>query len=54
MSDSAASVANKASSLLHDAVPDQETRDQYLFGVAALAVAAAVGIAIQRRVQHDQ
>jgi vacuolar-type H+-ATPase subunit H len=52
ISDTAASVADKASSLLHDAVPDQKTRDQYLLGVAALAVAAAVGIAIRRRSQE--
>jgi vacuolar-type H+-ATPase subunit H len=53
VSDKAASVTDKASRVLHDAVPDQETRDQYLFGVAALAVAAAMGIAIQRRAQEN-
>jgi vacuolar-type H+-ATPase subunit H len=54
ISDTAASVADKTGNALHDAVPDRETRDQYLFGVAALAVAAAVGIAIQRRAQETQ
>lgn len=49
MSEGATSVAHKATS----AVPDQETRDQYLFGMAALAVAAAVGIAIQRRAEGN-
>ena len=45
----AASAADRASSIIHDAVSDPETRDRYLLGVAALAVAAAVGIAYQRR-----
>jgi gas vesicle protein len=45
----AASAADRASSIVHDAVSDPETRDRYLLGVAALAVAAAVGIAYQRR-----
>ena len=53
VSDKAASVTDKASRVLHDAVPDQKTRDQYLFGVAALAVAAAMGIAIQRRAREN-
>jgi hypothetical protein len=45
----AASTADRASSIIHDAVSDPETRDRYLLGAAALAVAAAVGIAYQRR-----
>ena len=45
----AASAADRASSIIHDAVSDPETRDRYLLGAAALAVAAAVGIAYQRR-----
>ena len=34
---------------LDEALPDKEDRDTYLLGAAALAVAAAVGIAYQRR-----
>jgi hypothetical protein len=45
----AASAADRASTIIHDAVSDPETRDRYLLGAAALAVAAAVGIAYQRR-----
>jgi hypothetical protein len=41
--------ATAASSIIHEAVSDPETRDRYLLGAAALAVAAAVGIAYQRR-----
>ena len=45
----AASAADRASSIIHEAVSDPETRDRYLLGAAALAVAAAAGIAYQRR-----
>jgi hypothetical protein len=41
--------ATAASSIIHEAVSEPETRDRYLLGAAALAVAAAVGIAYQRR-----
>jgi gas vesicle protein len=44
----AAAVADGASSMIN-AVSDPETRDRYLLGAAAIAVAAAVGIAYQRR-----
>jgi hypothetical protein len=47
--DTAASAAEKATTAIYDAVPDQETRDNLLLGAAALAVATAVGIAYQRR-----
>ena len=53
IADQATSMAEQAAHTLHDAVPDREDRDRYLLGVAALAVAAAVGIACQRRV-HEQ
>jgi hypothetical protein len=53
IADNVASMAEQASHTLHDAVPDREDRDRILLGVAALAVAAAVGIACQRRV-HEQ
>jgi hypothetical protein len=49
--DEAASVADRASHRLRDTIPDQDDRDTYLLGVAAVAVAAAVGIALQRRAQ---
>jgi gas vesicle protein len=45
----AASAADRASSIIHEAVSDPQTRDRYLLGAAALAVAAAAGIAYQRR-----
>jgi hypothetical protein len=51
IADKAASVADRASHRLRDTIPDQDDRDTYLLGVAALAVAAAVGIALQRRAQ---
>jgi hypothetical protein len=44
----AASVADRASGALHDTFADPEIRDRMLLGAAALAVAAAVGIAYQR------
>jgi hypothetical protein len=54
IADTAASVTNRASSTLRAAIPDRDERDTYLLGAAALAVAAAVGIAIQRRAQPAQ
>src|SRR6266511_2194367 len=53
IADKAASVADRASHRLRDTIPDQDDRDTYLLGAAALAVAAAVGIALQRRAQED-
>jgi hypothetical protein len=49
ISDKTAEMTNKASTALYEAIPEQETRDKLLLGTAALAVAAAVGIAYQRR-----
>jgi hypothetical protein len=34
-------------------MPEKEVRDQFLLGAAALAIAAAIGIASQRRSQQD-
>jgi hypothetical protein len=51
IADKAASVA--ASHRLRDRLPDQDDRDSYLLGAAALAVAAAVGIAVQRRAREN-
>jgi hypothetical protein len=53
IADKAASVAERATHRLRDTIPDQDDRDTYLLGAAALAVAAAVGIALQRRAQED-
>jgi ElaB/YqjD/DUF883 family membrane-anchored ribosome-binding protein len=53
IADKAASVADRASHRLRDTLPDQDDRDSYLLGAAALAVAAAVGIAVQRRAQEN-
>jgi hypothetical protein len=52
IADKASSVATRASEKLQDAIPSRDDRDAYLLGAAALAVAAAVGIAYQRRA-HD-
>ena len=53
MSDNISSMSYQASTALQEALPDAETRDRYLLAVAGLAVAAAVGIAVQRRVQEN-
>lgn len=53
MADQAASMAQRASTRLQDSLPDREDRDTYLLGAAALAVAAAVGIAYQRRSHRE-
>jgi hypothetical protein len=49
LADDAKSFSDQASARLHAAMPDRDDRDNYLLGAAALAVAAAVGIAFQRR-----
>jgi hypothetical protein len=54
MADKAAVLGQQASARLHDAIPDREHRDTYLLGAAALAVAAAVGVAYQRRSHHAE
>jgi gas vesicle protein len=53
LADDAASVSDRAAASVRAAMPDREDRDNYLLGAAALAVAAAVGIALQRRA-HEQ
>jgi dsDNA-specific endonuclease/ATPase MutS2 len=52
IADKAASVAERTSHRLRDTIPDQDGRDTYLLGAAALAVAAAVGIAYHRRAEE--
>ena len=49
--ETAAWMAERASTRLQGAMPDREDRDKYLLGAAALAVAAALGVAFQRRTQ---
>jgi hypothetical protein len=49
----AASVSDHASARLRAAIPDEADRDTLLLGAAALAVAAAVGIAAQRRAHQE-
>jgi hypothetical protein len=49
LADDATSFSDQATARLHAAMPDRDDRDNYLLGAAALAVAAAVGIAFQRR-----
>jgi hypothetical protein len=53
LTDDAASVSDQASARLRAAMPDRDDRDTLLFGAAALAVTAAVGIALQRRAHED-
>lgn|SRR5262245_30965480 len=53
IADKTVSVADRASHRLRDTIPDRDDRDTYLLGAAALAVAAAVGIAYHRRAQED-
>jgi hypothetical protein len=45
----AAAAGRSASAVISDATPEPHERDQLLLGAAALAIAAAVGIAYQRR-----
>jgi gas vesicle protein len=52
VADTTASVAERAAERLHDAMPSRDDRDTYLLGAAALAVAAALGIAYQRKSQE--
>jgi hypothetical protein len=49
----AASVSDHTSARLRAAIPDEADRDTLLLGAAALAVAAAVGIAAQRRAHEE-
>jgi hypothetical protein len=49
VADRAGSVASRVSQRMRDAVPDRDDRDIFLLAAAAVAVAAAVGIAYQRR-----
>jgi hypothetical protein len=53
LADDAASVSERASPGLHAAVPNRDDRDNLLLGAAAVAVAVAVGLAVQRR-PHEQ
>jgi hypothetical protein len=53
LTDDAVSVSDQASARLRAAMPDRDDRDTLLFGAAALAVTAAVGIAFQRRAHED-
>jgi hypothetical protein len=50
--DDVVSVSERASPGLRAAMPDRDDRDNLLLGAAAVAVAAAVGLAVQRRA-HD-
>jgi gas vesicle protein len=52
LADEAASVSDRASEKLRAVMPNRDDRDNILLGAAALAVAAAVGIAVQRRAQE--
>jgi hypothetical protein len=44
-----AAMGRRASSAVQETVQDEEVRDKFLLGAAALAVAAAVGISFGRR-----
>jgi hypothetical protein len=49
LANNAASTGSPAGGAISDAMPEPHERDQLLLGAAALAIAAAVGIASQRR-----
>jgi hypothetical protein len=49
LANNAAFTGSRASAVISDAMPEPHERDQLLLGAAALAIAAAVGIASQRR-----
>jgi gas vesicle protein len=49
VADTTGAVAARVSQTVRDAVPDRDDRDTVLLAAAAVAVAAAVGIAYQRR-----
>jgi hypothetical protein len=49
LANNAASTGSPAGGVISDATPEPHERDQLLLGAAALAIAAAVGIASQRR-----
>lgn len=46
----AESLVDRGATVIHGALHEREKQDSYLYGAAALALAAAVGIAFQRRV----
>jgi len=54
VSEKAVNAAQGATSQLSSTVADQGVRDQLLLGVAGLAVAAALGIAYQRRTPDER
>jgi hypothetical protein len=45
----AESLAERGTAVIYGALHEREKQDNYLYGAAALALAAAVGIAVQRR-----
>jgi hypothetical protein len=51
ISSKTAAMAGRASSAVQETVQDEEVRDKFVLGAAALAVAAAVGISFGRRGQ---
>jgi hypothetical protein len=53
LANDATSVSDRASARVLAAMPDRDDRDNILLGAAALAVAAAVGIAFQRRAKEE-
>jgi hypothetical protein len=51
--DDTVDMSDQASARMRTAMPDRDDRDNILLGAAALAVAAAVGIAVQRRAHEE-
>jgi hypothetical protein len=51
--DDAAVMSDQASARMSAVMPNRDDRDSILLGAAALAVAAAVGIAVQRRAHEE-
>jgi hypothetical protein len=52
--ESVRAAAGQTATAVREAIPEQETRDNLLLGVAALAVTAAVGMAYQRRSENRE
>ncbi len=53
MAANASAAGGRVAAAVADGLPEKEVRDQFLLGAAAIAIAAAIGIASQRRFQQD-
>jgi hypothetical protein len=53
MAANASAAGQRIAADVANGMPEKEVRDQLLLGAAGLAIAAAIGIASQRRSQQD-